>query len=101
MTCYQFCRTLDPDFTPLNSIQTYLSATIKESKNTIYLSLEYQGKATIKLLDYQGKLLLTQKDADINNSYELNVTNLLSKGIYYVIIETGKQSFVSALDLGN
>jgi len=101
MTSYEFCRTLEPALAPLTNTKTYLSARLNESGDKILLGLNYQGKATVKLMNYQGKLLLTQTEADINNSYELNVTNLPSGGIYYVIVETQKQNFVSALDLRN
>lgn len=99
MTSYEFCRTLGPYLPPLTETDGYLSARRGEDGDKILLGLKYQGKATVKLLNYQGTLLLTQEDVQINNSYEFVATNLLSKGIYYVIVETAKQTFVSALEI--
>lgn len=96
ITSYQFGRTLDEGLNSSNQMKVV----IKEN-NKFTVNVPYKGKGTIQLINYQGSVMFTQKDVDIDKSYEFDATNLLSKGIYYVVVETEKQSFVSSLDLRN
>lgn len=96
MTSYQFCRSL----TEVSLDQSKQPLTVVSfDKEKIDLQLNYSGKANIKLIDDKGKLLVDQCEVQINNSYQLNVTNLLSTGIYYIIVETDKGNFISKLVL--
>jgi alkaline phosphatase D len=95
MTSYQFCRTLNPPTVHAPQLSHIISAT--PVGNKITLELDYSGKAQVKLINYQGKLLINQCDVQINHSYQLDATNLLTSGIYYVIVETEQGNFVAKM----
>ena len=97
MTSYEFCRSLPSGSNPDKNKQ--MSCSFDAATQMVQLTLSYSGKGNIRLLDRKGKLLFNQPDATINNSYQLDATNLLSAGIYYVIVETDKGSFTSKLEL--
>ncbi len=104
MTSYQFCRTLLADYTPVlpDNLSKPLRVIPDGDGYKLGLSLDYVGKGNVRLLDDKGKVLYNQPDAMINNSFMLDATNLVARGImYYIIIETEKGNFISNLDLRN
>jgi hypothetical protein len=53
---------------------------------TILLSRSLKGKATVKLISYQGQVLHAYESNNIGVSYKLNLPTL-AKGVYLVLIE--------------
>ncbi len=97
---YEFCRNLLTDYSPIILNTTQPLDVLPEGESFVLnLKLNYVGKGNIRIIDDKGKILFNQKDAVINNSYRLDATNIISGGImYYLIIDTEKQSFISTLD---
>lgn len=102
MTRYDFCRTLLPqDFSPFreDQLKNKLLVTYEPEGRKIGLDLKYTGKANIRMINYAGKQVYSQSDISINNSYQIDATNIASSGIHYIMVETGGGNFISKVDI--
>lgn len=99
MTSYQFCRTLQPISGGMPRNSKPMAVELDETGNNINLGINYNGKAALKVLDYQGKILIHQLDVTINNSLMLDISSLAKTQNYYVVIETKEDNYISQLNL--
>ena len=102
ITHYEFCREVPTHpFNPYNEDQLkhLLKITREGNSKVLSLELKYTGKGNIRIIDYAGKLVFNQANVSINNLYKLDATNIISSGIYYVIVETSSGNFISSIEI--
>jgi hypothetical protein len=94
MTQFEFCRTVpEPVDQAANPLQI-----VQEGK-TLHLQLNASGKFDIRIINYQGKQMYNQPGTSIDKSLAIDATNWGNAGIYYVIVESDKTSFISQLEI--
>lgn len=98
VTSYQFCRTLP--YAPVLANQVEETNSLRIIPNPVQqmmkAELDFQGKAVVKIIDYTGRQYLCFKDVPVNGSFTLDVSSIAA-GSYYLLVETDKGNFISAL----
>lgn len=94
MTQYEFCRTV---YEPLDQARNPLN--IQQSGKTLMVSLDRSGKFDLRIINYQGKQMFNQPEVSIDKSYSIDATNWLDPGIYYIIVESDKATYIGQLEV--
>jgi hypothetical protein len=93
LTQYEFCRTI-PE--PLDQAANPLQ--VQKDGNTLNINLQLAGKYNLRIIDDKGKLLYNQPEVALDKLYKVDATNWQDKGIYYVIAESDKSTFISKIE---
>ncbi len=94
MTQYEFCRTMN---TTNNNAQNPLKVSVEGSSFNV--ELNQQGKYNLRIIDYIGHRLYTQEQTEFNGNLKIDATNWLKKGIYYVIAESDKNTYINSVQI--